>query len=339
MSSIDIHVDELMDQVREGRPLTPVERRRLEDHCRSCAACQMEWAWLRDGLASGGGVTPEDRQRASAALSALLGTGRLAPAPLGESPPRPDAGVRGGFWRRPRALAWWIALAASLVFGGSAAAALWGGVARLAAQLGIATMNDATPVQLGGPAAPTRPPTPRTVSTPEPAAEAAPEPADEAAPQQSSPAGELRPDAAPTNPAITHSRPPQLDAERVASRLLAAASEARAAEDLSLADERYKRLIARYPWTRSARAGRIARGQLLLDQRQRPAQALREFQEYLRATPSGELAEEARAGVATACERLGLATAEAAAWRDLLRHHPATPHRNHAQHRIAQLAP
>ena len=318
-------------QVRKGHPLTPAEHRRLEAHCRKCVACQMEWMWLRDGHAAGDGVTAEDRQRASAALSILLEAGRVAPNldPLSETPTHPSAGVRGEFWRSPRTLAWSMALAAGIVFGGGAAAALWDGVARLAAQLGIAAVVGGVggpSARSGGPAAPTRPLAPPAVPAPEPPTEAAPQP--------SPPADPLQSDPTPADPGP--SRPLRLDAERAASRLLTAASKARAAEDLSLADERYQRLAARYPQTRSARAGRIAHGQLLLDQLQRPARALSEFQAYLRATPLGELAEEARAGVAVAYERLGLATAEAAAWRDLLRHHPTTPHPCAAPHRTAR---
>jgi TolA-binding protein len=91
-------------------------------------------------------------------------------------------------------------------------------------------------------------------------------------------------------------------------------------------------LEARYPTSREAQVSRAIMGRLLLD-RGDPAGALAKFQDYL-AAGSGQLAEEAMVGRATALERLGKPEEAARAWGALVAAFPDSPYAAHARARL-----
>jgi len=100
----------------------------------------------------------------------------------------------------------------------------------------------------------------------------------------------------------------------------------------------YTRLLRAYPETRSGRAARISRAELLLRRMDQPELALVSYQAYLAAQPDGALAEEARVGVATSLQRLGRQEQERTAWQALLEHHPGSLHAGRARARLLALS-
>jgi TolA-binding protein len=95
------------------------------------------------------------------------------------------------------------------------------------------------------------------------------------------------------------------------------------------------RLQRLYPAARETRLSFAFVGRLLLE-RGSPEQALAQFNVYL-ARP-GDVEEEALVGRATALAKLGRSTAEVAAWREVLDHHPESVYAARARKRLAELA-
>jgi len=95
------------------------------------------------------------------------------------------------------------------------------------------------------------------------------------------------------------------------------------------------RLQRLYPAARETRLSFALVGRLLLE-RGASEQALAQFNLYL-ARP-GDVEEEALVGRATALAKLGRSTAEAAAWREVLDHHPGSIYATRARKRLAELA-
>jgi hypothetical protein len=126
-------------------------------------------------------------------------------------------------------------------------------------------------------------------------------------------------------------------ADNGASELFGAAERARREGDPTRARRLYAQLAALFPGTREELAARVLRGQMLLDELDDAAAALRSFDHYLVAEPGGALAEEALVGRAEALRRLGRASAEAAAWSDLLARYPRSVHAERARERLAAL--
>jgi tetratricopeptide (TPR) repeat protein len=87
--------------------------------------------------------------------------------------------------------------------------------------------------------------------------------------------------------------------------LLARARARRSVGDWSGALRIYDRVVDRFAGTRSAGVARVSRGEVLLDHRGSPQRALRDFEEYLRHSPSGALAQEAAFGRCRALLTLG----------------------------------
>lgn len=130
---------------------------------------------------------------------------------------------------------------------------------------------------------------------------------------------------------------PSGDAEISAAELFAKANEARRANETARAVGLYRELQSKFGSSREASTSRVALGRLLLDREGKAEQARPLFEAYLASEPSGSLAEEARVGRALACMRLGDSTAERAAWRDLLEHHPSSVHADRARQRLVVL--
>jgi hypothetical protein len=128
-------------------------------------------------------------------------------------------------------------------------------------------------------------------------------------------------------------------AEPGAAAIFGAAERARGDGELVDARRLYGQLASRFRGTREELSARVLGGQMLLDDLDEPAAALRAFDGYLRDEPGGTLAEEAVVGRAQALRRLGRAAAEAAAWNDLLVRYPRSVHAELARERLAALVP
>jgi TolA-binding protein len=116
--------------------------------------------------------------------------------------------------------------------------------------------------------------------------------------------------------------------------LFSRANAARRARDYDDAIRLYQRLQKEHRGSREAQVSRVALGRLLLDERDRPKQALRLFDAYLKQAPTGSLAEEATAGRALALGKLGKNQAEREAWEQLLHQFPGSAYAKRARARL-----
>lgn len=119
-----------------------------------------------------------------------------------------------------------------------------------------------------------------------------------------------------------------------AATLFARASDLRHSGRLDQAIEAYRVLQQRYPRTREANLSYALAGRLQLE-RGRPAQALSEFDRYLKVEDG--FVEEALAGRAEALERLGRVREEAAVWRLVLARFPKSIYSKRAQLRLTAI--
>lgn len=87
--------------------------------------------------------------------------------------------------------------------------------------------------------------------------------------------------------------------------LVSLALERRRSGGYSMAAETYRQLIREYPGSEDARNALVSLGQLELVELGRPKAALDNFRSYLKESPRGFLAEEARLGVVRALNKLG----------------------------------
>ncbi|MEM9067894.1 MAG: tetratricopeptide repeat protein [Myxococcota bacterium] len=117
-----------------------------------------------------------------------------------------------------------------------------------------------------------------------------------------------------------------------ASALFERANAARRAGERAQAIRLYRQVIRIEPRGERGLTSRVNLGRLLF--RGQPRAALRQFQAYLRARPSGALAEEALVGKARALGRLGRGAEELEVWRELLRRFPNSVHTARARQRL-----
>jgi hypothetical protein len=159
--------------------------------------------------------------------------------------------------------------------------------------------------------------------------------------------GEASSDAPPAAPPLDTSRAssaaPSVTASEVANEppltaavLFARANDARRRGDVGVAVRRYGDLERLFPSSQEARMAHVALGRLYLDRLGRPAEALTQFDAYLRGG-GGALSEEATVGRALAFERLGRAGEEKAAWQALLAAFPSSLSADRARARLSQL--
>lgn len=144
----------------------------------------------------------------------------------------------------------------------------------------------------------------------------------------------------PAKPAIS-SEPERMSPRpttTTAAQLFARANSARRAGETTEAVRLYRRLLAEFPASREARTSEVTMARLLLDTRGDAAGALGLLDRYVRESPDGNLAEEARLGRAEALARLEQPEAEAVAWAELLEYFPSTVHRGRAEARLQELA-
>lgn len=154
------------------------------------------------------------------------------------------------------------------------------------------------------------------------------------------------PHTSPSSPRLVEVAPPptpSASAERVAApsaaQLFARANAARRLGDVNEALRLYRRLLAEHAASREARTSEVTMARLLLDTQGDAAEALRSFERYSRASPGGNLAEEALLGRSEALGRLGRRADEAAAWAALLERFPGTVHRTRAEARLREISP
>jgi len=123
-------------------------------------------------------------------------------------------------------------------------------------------------------------------------------------------------------------------AQPSAATLFAQALALRAEGKVDAAIAAHLRLQRLYPMARETHLSFALAGRLLLE-RGAPEQALAQFNQYL--AQSGDVAEEALVGRATALGHLGRSAAEAAAWRQVIERHPESIYANQARQRLTAL--
>ncbi|HXI58061.1 MAG TPA: tetratricopeptide repeat protein [Polyangia bacterium] len=321
----EIHPEEMLTAARNGT-LDARGRRDLMVHLTRCAACRMDLALASDITVEGQVQTSD-----SALLSDMVQRALAEPAGArgyGES--------RSGFGRSSSSslLRRMILPAACLLLGGGVATGMWSvrrealrgpTIEELPARESVRprvrpAARSTTPYLAPLSAEERKDLEPR----PAPAAPAAVAPAPR-------PALHARP-AVRHHAAVALAAPPQASA----GQMFAEANRARRSGDYSEALVQYRQLAKQFPGSREEITGRMIVGELLLA-RHSPGEALRQFDSYLAASPSGTLAEEARVGRAAALESLGRTADERDAWQELLRKHPASVHAQRAKDRLNQL--
>jgi TolA-binding protein len=109
--------------------------------------------------------------------------------------------------------------------------------------------------------------------------------------------------------------------EETSKQLFSAANAARRRGDVDAAIAGYHELQAKFPGSSEAALSRVSLGNLSL-RRGASAQALEQFDAYLRQQAGGSLREEALRGKAEALGRLGRKAEARAAWKALLTQYP-----------------
>ncbi len=123
-----------------------------------------------------------------------------------------------------------------------------------------------------------------------------------------------------------------------AAPLFARANAERRAGNVAEALRLYRRLLAEFSTSREARTSEVTMARLLLDTQGDAEEALRLFERYVQAAPSGNLAEEALLGRAEALGRLARSAEETRAWSALVETFPTTVHRARAEARVREIA-
>jgi TolA-binding protein len=295
------HPEELLDALRDGS-LHADGRAALDEHARSCTACSLEMgvaAEAADGLAP----RPDDDLK----MGAMVG---VAMAQF--DPARAEASSGGSSSGTLQSLA----IAAGVVT-----------VVVLAMVTG--GPNETPPVPEPAPASA---PVERADPTPHPKAppEATLAPRDIAEPEAEAEASDTHEEAAepadradPTKSGLT------------AAELLAQANAARRAKSYEKAARLYAQLGREFRGSDEEVLSRVTYGRVLLDHLGKSKVALRRFDGYLKARPSGTLAEEALMGRAKALGRLGRENEERAAWQALLDRFPNSAYAALAKQRLS----
>jgi tetratricopeptide (TPR) repeat protein len=295
MATTDEHPEVLVDRALAGE-LGKAERGVLDVHLSSCSACALHLAMgtrLRDGTPA----TARDQD-----LNRLAIAGALARAQSRDGGRR-WAGRTGWMWLR--------AAAAGVVLAGGLAAAA------VSLRTSRAPRTAAVPTRAAAPVARHLAP----AAAVEPEAAVAPPPGPVIA-------ASSRPEPSQERP--SQERPAKLGPS--AALLFARASDLRHQGRVDQAIDTYRALQRRFPRTREANLSLALAGRLQLD-RDRPAQALTDFDRYLRV--DAEVAEEALAGRAEALHRLGRRREETAAWRSLVTRFPGSIYSERARSRLA----
>ncbi len=302
--TMDEHPEQLLDRALDG-DLDAAERAALDLHLRTCSACMLHLD-LATRLGNGA-VAPVARDEA---LNRLAIGGALARL---KAQPRASAWRFGGMSLR-------LAAACGMLFAGLAAAAVSFRTAQPRRGAPETTQMRAPPAHPGASGGPVSATPSETPATSPPIVDGlAPEAKVTAplAPPASTRRGERATKIAPS-----------------AAALFGWASDLRHQGRADEAIDTYRSLQQRYPRTREANLSYALTGRLQLE-RDRPAQALAEFDRYLEVDT--EVAEEALAWRTEALRRLGRRHEEAAAWRLLLTRFPRSIYSEQAHLRLAAL--
>jgi tetratricopeptide (TPR) repeat protein len=297
-SRIDLHPDASLDAQHKGSLVVGEERRRLVEHMRVCSSCALEHLARRD-FAPELEPRPEDTERVMRLATRILDEPFVARAV------RPDR-LRMKRWGM---LAGVIAAALSL---GIAAASLYRSVA-------------SRPSVISAPAS-SRELRNEGVSVPAVTSARASQ-ADSVMVAPPVAASSMAADGLLPSPAL----PP------TAAELFAQAGAARGRGDALGAARLYQELMTRYPQSREALVSHVSLGRIYLHQLGNAQAARTQFDDYLRASPGGALADEARAGRALCSGRMGRTAEELAAWKQLLEAHPNSSYAPRARERIRAL--
>jgi len=329
----ELHPEELLAKASRGA-LAPREDADLRAHLARCPACALQ-VDLRGEIDGALAPTALDYEIGARAVERLFASRELDPA-------RAPARERGP--RRIPRLVTRVALGLALLLGTSVAASalVLGTRGRL--------WDVADRREPGDPVGPAR----RASHARPEYSEAKPLADAPATPAPAKPAPAVAP-LAPAPPAVAPVAVPQVtrrvvarrelfaiddvsDHDKGAAALFGAAESARGQGDFAEARRLYAQLASRFHGTREELSARVLGGQMMLDDLDEPAAALRSFERYLRDEANGTLAEEALLGRAQALRRLGRANTEAAAWSDLLARYPRSVHAELARERLAALA-
>lgn len=344
MMRVDLHPEDLFDHLRCGE-LRAEERERLENHCARCSACAFELQLIiatRDAE-----PTAEDHAVAARAMERMLPThagDHAAPQKNEKDTEAPIVlPVRGQGLFRAAALL----LAGVLVGGTMSAAALTGSspfvlIDRITAWVveGEPTASASAPTASAvspktaharthrESAQPTNPTASvAVVAVGEHAASALPAttattsaPSSAAAKRRVAPVAAVRAVAPNAEAASTQASAP-VDPS---TWLFRAASRARAGGRYLEAAALYGVLQSDYAGSETEVVARVALGRLWLGQLENPTNALKAFDSYLAARPSGSLAEEALSGRVGALRKLGRFAEAENAMGELMTTYPNT---------------
>ena len=146
---------------------------------------------------------------------------------------------------------------------------------------------------------------------------------------ETAPKTDLRPNEAETtvSPANASSAPPP-------ETLLQAAQECRAAKNWRCAVDNYGKLVNHYPGLPDAATAMIPIAQILLDNLNRPGEALQYFRRYQKRRPKGGLGQEAVYGECRALQQLGRINAEKSCLERYLEKYPNTVYTQMAKSRL-----
>jgi tetratricopeptide (TPR) repeat protein len=251
--------------------------------------------------------------------------------------PRPDDAAKLSAW-----VGHAVADAAAVTSAAAAASKLWliGGAIVLAA--GVATVASLVRDDRDPPADQDA----TAIASPEAAADqrsiALPPPAVDVARPASTSLTPIDADIAAVAPALSASKPkPRAHAEPTAAtasaaELLRQAAVARRDGDRTRALELYRRIGREFRDSREDKVASVAIGRLELDAG-RPERALAAFEAYLRDRSTGNLAQEAAFGRASALRALGRAEAERAALKDFVAKFPDAVQLQRARARLLEL--
>ncbi len=119
--------------------------------------------------------------------------------------------------------------------------------------------------------------------------------------------------------------------------LIQSASTCRAQRNWDCAVKNYESLIQLYPNRPDATTAMMPVAQILLDNLNRPAQALKYYRRYQRSRPEGSLGQEAMWGECVALRRLGQTEPETQCLKRFLSRYPAAPFSSQASARLTKI--
>ena len=141
-------------------------------------------------------------------------------------------------------------------------------------------------------------------------------------------------------PPVTTVKPPRASIPKKPSKgsLLAETRKCRIQKDWKCAEHYYNQLQRYYPQSAEAVTSHISLAQLRLNKLGVPKKALGDFRDYLRAMPSGPLAEEAYFGISTAYKKLGRRDEERRALETFVKKYPKSHLFAEAKKRLEKLS-